>query len=71
MSALIASNGLAVGAVFTLHFQKLFNKDNDFIIDVNPLRLAFKLLLQQAIFPGDAREGAREKLSPVPRVSCL
>ena len=45
--------------------MKLFNKDNDFIIDLSSLRLAFKLP-EGTICPRDAREGAKEKLSPHP-----
>ncbi len=64
----VAGNGFRAGAVFTWRLQKLFNKDNDFNIDVKVLRLAFKDRLQPTICPRDAREGAKEKLSPLPCV---
>jgi hypothetical protein len=50
-------------------FQKLFNKDNDFIIDVNVLRLAFEDRLQPTTFPRDARRGRKGKIVATTRVT--
>jgi hypothetical protein len=62
----LTHNGFGTGAVFTLRFQKPFNKDNDFI-----LKLFLKAsVLSSAVggqfvraMPG---AGAKEKLSPRP-----